>query len=123
MKQESKSKSKVQITKIVRKSKTGRPPRLYLRAVFQGYRRTRRSQRENQARLRVEGLNDRTESRWYLGKRVVHVYKSSKGFKTIWGKIISSHGNNGTVLAKFRKNLPPKAIGSTVRVMLYPQRT
>jgi ribosomal protein L35AE/L33A len=43
-------------------------------------------------------------------------------FKTMWGRVASSHGNNGAVKAHFRKNLPPKAIGATLRVMLYPQR-
>ena len=41
--------------------------------------------------------------------------------QTTWGKIITSHGNNGAVLASFAKNLPARAIGCTVRVMLYPQ--
>lgn len=42
--------------------------------------------------------------------------------QTIWGKIVTSHGNTGAVLARFTKNLPPRAIGSTLRVMLFPQK-
>jgi large subunit ribosomal protein L35Ae len=73
--------------------------------------------------LRVEGLNDRSDVKFYLGKRVVFVYKAAKGYRTIWGKITAPHGNKGTVLARFRSNLPPKAIGATLRVMLYPQHS
>lgn len=35
---------------------------------------------------------------------------------------MKNHGNNGCVLARFKNNLPPRAMGSTLRVMLFPQR-
>jgi ribosomal protein L35AE/L33A len=51
-----------------------------LRATFLGFRRGKTTQDENHALLKIEGLNDRNEVGYYLGKRVVYVQKSKNGF-------------------------------------------
>jgi large subunit ribosomal protein L35Ae len=67
----------------VKKSNTGRSPRLYVRASFLGFRRGKSTQNENHALLKIEGVKDRKETRYYMGKRVVYVYKTKNGFRVI----------------------------------------
>merc|ERR1712066_95570 len=91
-------------------------------------------QHENTALLKVEGCSGNEDAKWYIGKRCAYVYraknktsvpnKSQKSnFRVIWGKVTRTHGNAGSVRAKFTKNLPPQAMGRRVRIMMYPSRT
>merc|ERR1712036_20790 len=103
--------------------------RLYVRGVFTGYSRGLKNQHENQAIIKLEGVNDQAGCAWYLGKRVAMVHKSAKNTKlvngkksrsrVIWGRVMRSHGQSGNVKCKFNSNLPSAAIGKNVRVMLY----
>ena len=71
-------------------------------------------------------MSDKKDTSYYMGKRVVYVFKAKNvknntKLRTRWGKIIGSHGQTGQVRCIFRKNLPSSAMGEHMRVMLYPQ--
>lgn len=114
-------------TKRIARKAPAKQVRLWVRAKFLGFRRSKVQQNTSQSILRLEGVNDRTAAQWYFGKRVVYIYKTKSGqkdkrFRTIWGRISRAHGNTGAVLARFSSNLPARAMGATLRVMLFPQR-
>lgn len=92
-----------------------------------------RNQYVHTALVKIQGLEDGKDVDFYLGKRVAYIYKGKKAkkmngsgsdskYRVIWGKVVRAHGTNGVTRCKFRTNLPPKAIGEAVRVMLYPSR-
>eukprot|EP00924_Labyrinthula_sp_SR-Ha-C_P015698 snap_masked-scaffold_4-processed-gene-7.22-mRNA-1 protein AED:0.15 eAED:0.22 QI:0/-1/0/1/-1/1/1/0/140 len=114
---------------VLKKSKGGNQPQnLFVRGIFTGYRRGLRNQYPNTALLTLENVTSKEDVPFYLGKRVAYIYngkrKDEKGstYRVIWGKIVHAHGNNGVVRARFKRNLPASAMGSQVRVMLYPHR-
>merc|ERR1712224_1075129 len=102
------------------------PVRLYVKGAICSFKRSgTATQYENQNIMKIQGVQDRASTAFYLGKKVAYVYKAQtekKGskYRCIWGVVRRAHGNNGAVRASFKKNLPPKALGAPVRVMLYP---
>ena len=60
--------------------------------------------------IKIDGVNDKVTSDFYLGKRVAYIYKAhtqkaGTNFRVVWGKITRRHGSNGVVRAKFSTNL------------------
>ena len=77
--------------------------------------------------IKIQNVNQKSDTDFYMGKRVAYIYKAKKEinnskFRVIWGKVSRPHGNNGVVRARFRTNLPPCAIAAPCRIMLYPSR-
>ena len=104
------------------------PVRLYVKGVFTGFRGGKTAQHEGQALIKVQNCNDIKGAKFYLGKKIAYVFKAKNTvnntrFRVMWGKIINTHGHMGSVRASFVKNLPAHAIGTSVRIMLYPNKT
>ncbi|KAF5380503.1 hypothetical protein D9615_004680 [Tricholomella constricta] len=95
--------------------------RLYSKGRVLGHKRAKRNTRPNTSLIQIEGVATKEDAQFYLGKRVAFVYKAKREIqgskvRVIWGP----HGSSGVVKSKFRSNLPPRAFGASVRVMLYP---
>mmetsp|Transcript_43615 Transcript_43615/g.42121 ORF Transcript_43615/g.42121 Transcript_43615/m.42121 type:complete len:108 (+) Transcript_43615:40-363(+) len=103
------------------------PTRLYSRGIVLGYRRNHRNQQPHTSLIKIEGVENKKDVEFYLGKRIAYIYHAKKTqndskIRVMWGKVTRPHGSNGVVRAKFRHNLPASAMGGKVRVMLYPSR-
>ncbi|KAF8511807.1 60S ribosomal protein L33-A-like protein [Hysterangium stoloniferum] len=99
--------------------------RLYSKGRVLGHKRGKRNTRPNTSLIQIEGVSNKEEAQFYLGKRIAYVYRAKKEVhgtkvRVIWGRVTRPHGNSGVVKSKFRSNLPPMCFGASVRVMLYP---
>jgi len=104
------------------------PVRLYVKGAVLGFRRGLRNQYNNLNLIKIQGVDSKADTSFYLGKRVAYITKASvpgkdgSKFRVNWGRVCRAHGSNGVVRCRFRRNLPPQSIGKRVRIMLYPSR-
>lgn len=99
-----------------------RPHRLYAKGRITGHTRGKRNAKEHTTLVEVEGARTKTDTEFYMGKRIAFVYKAKRvidgsRIRVIWGRITRPHGNGGVVRAKFNTNIPPKAFGASVRIV------
>merc|ERR1719456_1732490 len=101
--------------------------RLYVKGVVAGYRRALTNQKSHTSLIKIQGVDDTADVKFYLGKKIMYMYrtkteKDGTRFRVMWGKVCRAHGTSGIVRAKFKNNLPPSALGAPVRIMLFPSR-
>jgi large subunit ribosomal protein L35Ae len=72
--------------------------RLYVKGVMMGFKRGLRNQYEHTSLLKIENVKEKSETAFYLGKRVCFIYKAQNEvrgskFRTIWGRVTRAHGS------------------------------
>lgn len=84
-----------------------------IKATFLGYGGGRRTRRNKQALIKIDGIENDGDAASFIGRKVV--WKSESGGRLV-GKIVGIHGKRGVLRAWFRKGLPGQAIGSKLDV-------
>merc|ERR1712138_252816 len=123
------SQARKQVTAARRSTKKDKSAasRLYVKGVVAGFKGSLAKQYNHTNLIKIEGVEDTKDVQFYLGKKIMYMYraktlKNETKFRTMWGKVCRAHGTSGVVRAKFKKNLPPSALGAPVRIMLFPSR-
>merc|ERR1711976_411616 len=119
--------AKKQVAKAKDGSNKEKGSRLYVKGVVAGFRRALTNQKNHTSLIKIQGVDDKNDTKFYLGKKIMYMYRTKTEkdgtlFRVMWGKVCSAHGTSGVVRAKFKRNLPPSALGAPVRVMLFPSR-
>jgi len=84
-----------------------------IRGVIVSYRRGPKTQKPKEYLIQFLKVKSAGEAAQLIGRKVAW---ATRRRKTI-GKIVSLHGKNGLVRARFRKGLPGDALGSTVKLV------
>merc|ERR1711966_390631 len=70
--------------------KTG--SRLYVKGVVAGFRRALTNQRSHTSLIKIQGVEDSNDVKFYLGKKIMYMYraktiKDDTRFRVVWGRV------------------------------------
>ena len=70
----------------------GERVKLYVKGSIMGYKRSKVNQHSHTSLIKIDNVNDKCDTEFYLGKRIEFIYKAKtakKGtfFRCIWGKV------------------------------------
>lgn len=88
-------------------------PEIRMKGVLFSYRRGGATQKTSEGLIKILEVANKSVAAQLIGKKVILSY----GNKTIRGKIVSTHGNNGIVRARFSHGLSGQALGKQVIVL------
>lgn len=85
-----------------------------LEGVIVNYRMGPRTQKPRECLIKFPSIGSRSETSKIIGRKIAWTDGKKN---TIVGVILSPHGNNGLVRARFRRGLPGQALGTIVRII------
>ena len=83
------------------------------RGIILEYRTGPKTQHPKECILKLVNVRSSDDASRFIGRKVAWPMSERK----IRGKIVSLHGRNGFVMARFRKGLPQHAIGTFVEII------
>lgn len=72
-----------------------------------------KTQKNNELVIEIPGVQSSAKAAAYIGRKIIVEIGSEKK-RQIIGKIVSTHGNRGRLLARFRKGIPGQALARRV---------
>jgi len=82
--------------------------------IFVNYRQGMFRQSNHDVLIRVDGATSASSASKYIGRTVV--WRSQTG-KRLVGRVVSTHGDGGVLLSRFKRGLPGQAIGTSVEIV------